>query len=205
MNSMTLPSVFENFEGDKLLWDIYSRQLRDRIVWLGSGVTPIVANGIVAQLLYLDTVDKNKDIHLYINSPGGEVTSGMAIYDTINYVAADVSTICVGMAASMAAFLLSAGTPGKRFILPNAEVLIHQPLGGHFGQASDIEIHAKHIVRLKGRLNKMLAEHTGQTVEKIKQDTDRDYIMTAEEAVKYGIADKVVVKRDKTLYDEDNA
>lgn len=200
---MVVPNIFEKHEGDRLMWDIYSRQLKDRIVWLGAEVSAPVANSIVAQLLYLDTIDKHKDIKLYINSPGGAITAGMAIYDTMNYIASDVSTICVGMAASMGAFLLAAGTKGKRYILPNAEVLIHQPLGGHSGQASDIEIHAKHIIKLKERLNRMLAENTGQKLHRIKQDTDRDYIMSAIEAKKYGIVDEVVEKRDRTEYEED--
>lgn len=200
MNYMGVPTIFEKSEGDRLMWDIYSRQLKDRIVWLGTEVNSAVANVIVAQLLYLDTLDKNKDIFLYINSPGGAITAGMAIYDTMNYVAADIHTICVGQAASMGAFLLGAGTKGKRSILPNAEVMIHQPLGGASGQASDIERHARHILKLKERLNKLMSEHTGQDLEVIERDTDRDHYMTAQEALEYGIVDHVVTKRDRSLY-----
>lgn len=195
-----MPTIYEKFEGDRLMWDLYSRQLKDRIVWLGGEVTPPLANLIVAQLLYLDTIDKNKDICLYINSPGGVISAGMAIYDTMKYVASDISTICIGQAASMGAFLLSAGTKGKRFILPNAEVMIHQPSGGAGGQASDIERQAKHILHLKSRLNKLLAAHTGQTIEAIERDTDRDSWLTAEEAVAYGLVDMVVAERNKALY-----
>jgi ATP-dependent Clp protease protease subunit len=197
---MSVPAVYEKFEGDRLMWDLYSRQLKDRIIWLGSEVTTPLANLIVAQLLYLDTLDKSKDIMMYINSPGGAITAGMAIYDTMNYVASDLSTICVGHACSMGSFLLAAGAPGKRYVLPNAEVMIHQPLGGFSGQATDIDIHAKHILNLKARLNGLLAEHTGQDLATIERDTDRDNYMTAEEAVAYGLADKVVAKRDKSLY-----
>jgi ATP-dependent Clp protease protease subunit len=197
---MSVPAIYEKFEGDRLMWDLYSRQLKDRIIWLGQEVTTQLSNLIVAQLLYLDTQDKNKDIHLYINSPGGMITAGMAIYDTMNYIASEVSTICVGHAASMGAFLLAAGAPGKRFVLPNAEVMIHQPLGGYSGQATDIEIHAKQIMRLKDRMNRLLAFHTGQELEVVARDTERDNYMTAEEAVKYGLADRVVGKRDKILY-----
>jgi ATP-dependent Clp protease protease subunit len=202
MNFMGIPNIFEKSEGDRLMWDIYSRQLKDRIVWLGSEVTPAVANAITSQLLYLDTQSKEKDIHFYINSPGGVITAGMAIYDTMNYVAADVSTICIGQAASMGAFLLGAGTPGKRFILPNAEVMIHQPLGGASGQASDIERTARHILKLKDKLNRLMAEHTGQPLEVIERDTDRDHYMTAAEALEYGIVDKILEKRDRKLYKE---
>ena len=195
-----MPTIYEKFEGDRLMWDLYSRQLKDRIIWLGGEVNTVNSNLIVAQLLYLDTVNKSKDIYLYINSPGGTISAGMAIYDTMNYVASDISTICVGQAASMGAFLLAAGAKGKRFILPNAEVMIHQPLGGAHGQASDIEIHAKHILHLKDKLNKLLSKHTGQDIEIIERDTNRDTYMTAGEAVEYGIADKIVAERDKTLY-----
>jgi len=202
MNSLVVPTIFEKYEGDRMAWDIYSRQLKDRIVWLGGEVTRPTANTIVAQLLYLDTLDKGKDIYLYINSPGGSIAAGMAIYDTMNYVACDVSTLCVGQAASMGAFLLGAGAKGKRNILPNAEVMIHQPLGGASGQASDIERQAKHILSLKVRLNRLMAEHTGQPLETIERDTDRDHYITAEEAVEYGIVDRVVTRRDKSLYEE---
>jgi ATP-dependent Clp protease protease subunit len=200
MSHLGIPSIFEKHEGNNMMWDIYSRQLKDRIIWLGAEVNSFTANAIVAQLLYLDTVDKEKDIHLYINSPGGVITSGMAIYDTMNYVAADVSTMCVGQAASMGAFLLGAGAKGKRYILPNAEVMIHQPLGGASGQASDIERTAKHIVKMKTRLNRLMSEHTGQSVEKIDIDTDRDHYMNAAEALEYGIVDKIIEKRDRSLY-----
>lgn len=200
MSHMSIPNIFEKHEGDRLMWDIYSRQLKDRIIWLGSDVNSHTANAIVAQLLYLDTLDKDKDIHLYINSPGGVITSGMAIFDTMNYIASDVSTICIGQAASMGAFLLGAGAKGKRFILPNAEVMIHQPSGGASGQATDIEITAKHILAMRTRLNKLMSEHTGQTVDKIALDTERDNFMTAQEAVDYGIVDTIVNKRDRAMY-----
>lgn len=199
---MSIPAIFEKHEGSNLMWDIYSRQLKDRIIWLGADVNSQTANAIVAQLLYLDTLDKDKDIHLYINSPGGVITSGMAIFDTMNYVAADVSTICIGQAASMGAFLLGAGAKGKRFILPNAEVMIHQPSGGASGQASDIAITAKHILTMRTRLNNLMAEHTGQSVEKIATDTERDHFMSAQEALEYGIVDKIVTKRDRSLYED---
>lgn len=199
-----IPNILEDSADGRIMWDIYSRQLKDRIIWIGSEINSVVANTVVAQLLYLDTQDKNKDIHMYINSPGGVITSGMAIYDTMNYISSDVSTICVGQAASMGAFLLCAGQKGKRFILPNAEVLIHQPLGGSSGQASDILIHANHIIKTREKLNKLMSEHTGQSLERVSKDTDRDYLMTAEEAVEYGIVDQVVLQRDKALYtDED--
>jgi ATP-dependent Clp protease protease subunit len=196
-----VPSIYEEFEGNKLMWDIYSRQLNDRIIWLGTQVSDHMANVIVAQLLFLDTKE-DKDIKLYINSPGGSVSAGMAIYDTMNYVSCDVSTICVGQAASMGAFLLSAGAKGKRFVLPSSEVMIHQPLGGYSGQATDIEIHAKHILKLKEKLNRKLSEHTGKDVETIRKDTERDNFMSAQEAVDYGLADQVITKRTKE--DEDN-
>lgn len=200
MSMLAVPTIFEKYEGDKMMWDIYSRQLRDRIIWLGTDVNDHSANLIVAQLLYLDTIDNNKDIKLYINSPGGVISAGMAIYDTMNYVASDVSTICVGQAASMGAFLLCAGAPGKRFILPNAEVMIHQPLGGTRGQASDIEIHAKHILKLREKLNALMAKHTGRDVEIIAQDTNRDNYMSAIEAVEYGLVDQIVMERNKEAY-----
>jgi ATP-dependent Clp protease protease subunit len=198
-----LPHIFEKFEGDRLMWDIYSRQLKDRIVWLGTEVDDYVANAIVAQLLYLDTMDHTKDIQLYVNSPGGVVSSGLAIYDTMNYIACDISTICIGTAASMGAFLLSAGTKGKRYILPNAEVLIHQPSGGTHGQASDINIHAEHIIKLKNKLNSLMAQHTGQSIEQIELDTDRDKILSAEEAVEYGLVDSILYKTNPALYGDD--
>lgn len=197
-----VPSIYEEFEGNRLMWDIYSRQLNDRIIWLGTQVSDHMANVIVAQLLFLDTKE-DKDIKLYINSPGGSVSAGMAIYDTMNYVSCDVSTICVGQAASMGAFLLSAGAKGKRFVLPSSEVMIHQPLGGYSGQATDIEIHAKHILKLKDKLNRKLALHTGQEIETIVRDTERDNFMSAQEAVDYGLADQVITKRTKEEDQED--
>jgi ATP-dependent Clp protease protease subunit len=166
--------------------------LKDRIIFLGSAINDAVANAIVAQLLFLDAQDPEKDIHLYINSPGGSITSGMAIYDTMQFIKADVSTICVGMAASMGAFLLTAGAKGKRFALPNSEVMIHQPLGGAEGQASDIQIRANRIIKMRDKLNHILAERSGQPFERIEKDTDRDNFMSAEEALKYGLIDKVI-------------
>ena len=197
------PVVHEEFEGRSFMWDLYSRMLRDRIIWLGSAIDDTIAGIVIAQLLYLDTHDRNKDIQLYINSPGGQVSSGLAIYDTMNYVSCDVSTICVGMAASMGSFLLSAGAPGKRFVLPNAEVMIHQPLGGARGQTSDILIHAEFMKKCRDRLNSIMAKNTGQPLEVIARDTDRDYFMTAEEAVAYGLADKVIDTRPGLDDDED--
>ena len=191
-----VPTVVENSSRGERAFDIFSRLLRERIIFLGSEIDDDVANSIVAQLLLLDSENPDKDIMLYINSPGGVITAGMAIYDTMKLIKADVSTICLGDAASMGAFLLSAGTKGKRLALPNARIMIHQPLGGAKGQATDIEIEAKEILRMKTMLSTLMAEHTGQTVEKIKQDTERDNFMTAEEALKYGLIDKVVEKAD---------
>jgi len=176
-------------------YDIYSRLLKDRIVFLGSQVNDVVANSIIAQLLFLDAQDPEKDIHLYINSPGGSITSGMAIFDTMQHIKADVSTICVGMAASMGAFLLAAGAKGKRFALPNSEVMIHQPLGGAEGQATDIEIRAKRILKMRDKLNHILAERTGQPLSRIEKDTDRDYFMSAQEAKEYGLVDQVIERK----------
>jgi ATP-dependent Clp protease, protease subunit len=187
-----IPIVVEQTNRGERSYDIYSRLLKDRIIFLGSPINDAVANLVVAQLLFLDAEDPDKDIHLYINSPGGSITAGMAIYDTMQYVKADIQTICIGMAASMGAFLLSAGTKGKRYALPNSEVMIHQPLGGAEGQATDIEIRAKRILRMRDRINQILAERTGQPLEKIEQDTDRDYFMTAEEAKEYGLIDHVI-------------
>ncbi len=189
-----VPTVVENSSRGERAFDIFSRLLRERIIFLGSEIDDDVANSIVAQLLLLDSENPDKDIMLYINSPGGVITAGMAIYDTMKLIKADVSTICLGDAASMGAFLLSAGTKGKRLALPNARIMIHQPLGGAKGQATDIEIEAKEILRMKTMLSTLMAEHTGQTVEKIKQDTERDNFMTAEEALKYGLIDKIVEK-----------
>jgi ATP-dependent Clp protease protease subunit len=173
-------------------YDIYSRLLKDRIIFLGSQINDAVANAVIAQLLFLTAQDPDKDISIYINSPGGSITSGMAIYDTMQFIKPDVSTICVGMAASMGAFLLTAGAKGKRYALPNSEVMIHQPLGGAEGQASDIEIRARRIIKLREKLNGILAERTGQPIERIDKDTDRDYFMSAQEALAYGCIDKVI-------------
>ncbi|MCM3635765.1 MULTISPECIES: ATP-dependent Clp endopeptidase proteolytic subunit ClpP [Paenibacillus] len=187
-----VPMVIEQSNRGERSYDIYSRLLKDRIIMLGSGVNDVVANSIIAQLLFLAAEDPEKDIHLYINSPGGSITAGMAIYDTMQYIKPDVSTICVGMAASMGAFLLTAGAKGKRFALPNSEVMIHQPLGGAEGQASDIAIRAKRIINMREKLNQILADRSGQPIERINQDTDRDYFMSAQEAVEYGLIDKVI-------------
>ncbi len=195
--SILVPMVVEQTNRGERSYDIYSRLLKDRVVFLGGQVNDQVADLIIAQLLFLEAEDPDKDIRLYINSPGGSVSAGMAIYDTMQYLSCDVSTICVGMAASMGAFLLAAGEKGKRFALPNSEIMIHQPLGGAQGQASDIEIHAKHILRTREKLNKILAERTGQPLSRIDQDTDRDYFMTAEEAKAYGLVDDVIVQHKK--------
>lgn len=189
-----IPMVIEQTNRGERSYDIYSRLLKDRIIFLGTPINDIVANTIIAQLLFLAADDPEKDIHLYINSPGGSITSGMAIYDTMQFIKPDVSTICIGMAASMGAFLLAAGQKGKRYALPNSEVMIHQPLGGAEGQASDIEIRAKRILKLRDKLNTILAERTGQTLKRIEKDTDRDYFMTAKESTDYGIVDKVLEK-----------
>ncbi len=191
-----VPIVIEQTNRGERSYDIYSRLLNDRIVFLGGQVEDNMANLIVAQLLYLEAQDPDKDIFLYINSPGGSITAGMAIYDTMQYVRCDISTICIGMAASMGAFLLAAGTKGKRKALPNCDVLIHQPsAGGIGGQATDIAIHAEHIMQTKKRMNRILSENTGQTIKKIETDVERDFFMTAEEAMKYGIVDEVLNKR----------
>ena len=190
-----IPTVIEQSSRGERAYDIYSRLLKDRIIMLSGQVTDGLANSIIAQLLFLDAQDSEKDIYLYINSPGGSVTAGLAIYDTMNFVKADVQTIVMGMAASMGSFLLAAGTKGKRFALPNAEVMIHQPLGGAQGQATEIEIAARHILNTRDRLNKILAERTGQPIEIIEKDTDRDNFMTAEEAKAYGLIDEVMVTR----------
>ena len=190
-----VPMVIETSGRGERAYDIYSRLLKERVVFLVGQVNDINANLIVAQLLFLESENPDKDIHLYINSPGGSVTAGMAIYDTMQFIKCDVSTLCVGQAASMGAFLLAAGTNGKRFCLPNSRVMIHQPAGGFQGQASDIEIHAKEILYLKQRLNEMLAHHTGQSVERIERDTDRDNYLSAEAAVEYGLVDKVLSNR----------
>ncbi|MCM3491212.1 ATP-dependent Clp endopeptidase proteolytic subunit ClpP [Alkalihalophilus marmarensis] len=187
-----IPTVIEQTNRGERAYDIYSRLLKDRIIMLGSAIDDNVANSIVAQLLFLQAEDPEKDISLYINSPGGSITAGMAIYDTMNFIKPKVSTICIGMAASMGAFLLAAGEPGKRLALPNSEVMIHQPLGGTRGQASDIEIHARRIIEMRETLNKILAERTGQPLEVIARDTDRDNFMTASKAKEYGLIDEVI-------------
>ncbi|OGI16313.1 MAG: ATP-dependent Clp protease proteolytic subunit [Candidatus Moranbacteria bacterium RBG_19FT_COMBO_42_6] len=187
-----IPTVIEKTRYGERAYDIYSRLLRDRIIFLGGPIDDMVANSIIAQLLFLDSQNGKEDIKLYINSPGGQVTSALAIYDTMQYVKADVSTICIGMAASGAALLLAAGAKNKRMVLPNGEVLIHQVMGGAQGQATDIDIHAKHILNVKKRLNEILAKHTGKPIEKIERDAERDYFMSAEEAKAYGIVDKII-------------
>ncbi|UXR70014.1 ATP-dependent Clp endopeptidase proteolytic subunit ClpP [Staphylococcus sp. IVB6246] len=188
-----IPTVIETTNRGERAYDIYSRLLKDRIIMLGSAIDDNVANSIVSQLLFLQAQDAEKDIYLYINSPGGSVTAGFAIYDTIQHIKPDVQTICIGMAASMGSFLLAAGAKGKRFALPNAEVMIHQPLGGAQGQATEIEIAANHILKTREKLNKILSERTGQSIEKIQKDTDRDNFLTAEEAKEYGLIDEVMV------------
>jgi len=193
--SVLVPMVVEQTNRGERSYDIYSRLLKDRIIFLGSAIDDYVANLIIAQLLFLEAEDPAKDIHIYINSPGGSITSGMAIYDTIQYIKPNVSTICVGMAASMGAFLLAAGTKGKRFALTNSEIMIHQPLGGTQGQAVEIEIHARRILKMRDTLNKILADRTGQPLEKISQDTDRDYFLSAAEAKDYGIIDEVITRK----------
>lgn len=190
-----VPMVVEQTNRGERSYDIYSRLLKDRIILLGDEVNHVTANLIVAQLLFLEAEDPDKDIMLYINSPGGSISDGMAIYDTMQYIKADVSTICMGMAASMGAFLLAGGAKGKRFALPNAEIMIHQPLGGAKGQATDIEIHAQHIIKTKAKMNQMLSENTGQPLDKVKQDVERDYFMDALQAKEYGIIDKVIELR----------
>jgi ATP-dependent Clp protease, protease subunit len=191
---MLVPIVVEQTGRGERSYDIYSRLLKDRIIFLGGGIDDNVANLVIAQLLFLEAEDPDKDIHLYINSPGGVVTAGMAIYDTMRYIKAPVSTICIGQAASMGAFLLSGGEKGKRLALTNARIMIHQPIGGFQGQATDIHIHAKEILRMKQQLNELLAEHTGQSVAKVEADTERDYFMSGEEAKSYGIIDAIVAR-----------
>ncbi len=193
--SYLIPMVVEQTNRGERSYDIYSRLLKDRIIFLGSAIDDNVANLVIAQLLFLEAENPDKDINLYINSPGGSITSGMAIYDTMQLIKPNVSTICVGMAASMGAFLLAAGEKGKRFALPNAEIMIHQPAGGAQGQATDIEIHARRILQMKENLNRILAERTGQPLSRIQSDTERDYFMSAEEAREYGIIDDVFAKR----------
>lgn len=190
-----VPIVVEQTNRGERSYDIYSRLLKDRIVFISEEINDLTANLVVAQLLFLEADDPDKDIHLYINSPGGSITAGMAIYDTMNYIKPDVSTICIGMAASMGAFLLAAGAKDKRFALPNAEIMIHQPLGGYRGQASDIKIHAERILKIRAQINKIMSERTGQPLEVIERDTDRDNFMTSEEAVQYGLIDRILVSR----------
>ncbi len=190
-----VPIVVEQTNRGERSYDIYSRLLKDRIIVLSDEVNDVTASLVVAQMLFLEAEDPDKDIQLYINSPGGSVTSGFAIYDTMQYVKPDVSTICIGMAASMGAFLLAAGAKGKRFALPNSEIMIHQPLGGARGQATDIKIHAEQIIKIKNQINRILSERTGQPLEKIERDTERDFFMSSEEAKAYGIVDEVMVRR----------
>ena len=190
-----VPYVVEQTNRGERSYDIFSRLLNDRIIFLCDEVNDATASLVVAQLLYLEAQDADKDISLYINSPGGSISAGMAIFDTMNFIKCDVSTICIGMAASMGAFLLAAGTKGKRIALPNSEIMIHQPLGGMQGQASDIKIHAEHILRIKDKMNAILAERTGQDIETIRRDTDRDNYMTAQQALEYGLIDKIIEKR----------
>lgn len=192
-----VPIVVEQTNRGERSYDIYSRLLKDRIIILGDEVNDVTASLVVAQLLFLEADDPEKDIHLYINSPGGSITSGMAIYDTMQYIRPDVSTICIGMAASMGSFLLAAGAKGKRYALPNSEIMIHQPLGGTRGQASDIKIHAERILKIRDTLNKILSERTGQPLERIEKDTDRDNFLSSEEAVVYGLIDEVLISRQK--------
>ena len=196
-----VPMVVEQSPRGERAFDIYSRLLRERIVFLGTPVSDDIASVIVAQLLFLEADDPDKDITFYINSPGGVVTAGMAIYDTMQYINCDVATLCMGQAASMGAFLLAAGAEGKRFSLPNSRIMIHQPLGGFQGQATDIDIHAKEILRMRSDLNTLLSKHTGKSIKKIEQDTERDNFMSAEEAVKYGLIDKVLVRREDAKED----
>ena len=198
-NSILIPTVIEKSSMGERAYDIYSRLLKDRIIFLGSAINDQVANATIAQLLFLENENSKKDIVMYIQSPGGHVTAGLAIYDTMQYIKPDVVTVCIGMAASMGAILLCGGAKGKRFALPNAEIMIHQPLGGVEGQATDIHIHATHIIATKKRLNQIIAKHTGQSLKQVENDTDRDRFMTAEEGVKYGIIDKIVEKRPAAL------
>src|SRR6476620_9075945 len=196
---MLVPIVIEQTNRGERAYDIYSRLLKDRIIFLGAPIDDIFANLIIAQLLFLEAEDPEKDINLYINSPGGSVTAGLGIYDTMQYVKPAINTICLGQAASMGAFLLTAGTKGKRYALPNARVMIHQPMGGFQGQATEIDIHAREILKIRERLNEIMAKHTGQPLEKISQDTERDYFMSAEEAKRYGLIDEVITRPLKSL------
>lgn len=191
-SQVLIPTVIEKTHYGERAYDIYSRLLKDRIIFLGSAIDDTIANAVIAQLLFLESQDKDRDIKLYVNSPGGSVTAGLAIYDTMQYIKPDVSTICVGMAASMGAVLLTAGEKGKRFALPNSEIMIHQVLGGVQGQATDIKIHAERILQMKESLNKIIANHSGQPLKKVTEDTERDNFMVAQDAVKYGLIDKVI-------------
>jgi len=196
---MLVPIVIEQTNRGERAYDIYSRLLKDRIIFLGAPIDDIFANLIIAQLLFLEAEDPEKDINLYINSPGGSVTAGMGIYDTMQYVKPPINTICLGQAASMGALLLAAGTKGKRFALPNARVMIHQPMGGYQGQATEIDIHAREILKIRERLNEILVKHTGQPLEKIAQDTERDYFLSADEAKRYGLIDEVISRPPKAM------
>jgi len=193
---MLIPMVIEQSSRGERAYDIYSRLLKDRIIFMGDQVVDSMANTIIAQMLFLESEDPDKDINVYINSPGGSVTAGLAIYDTMQYIKPDIATICMGQTTSMAALLLAAGTKGKRYSLPHGRVMIHQPLGGAQGQATDIDIHAREILKIRDELNDILAKHTGQDIEKIRKDTERDYFMSSEEAKEYGIIDKVISKRE---------
>ena len=192
---MIIPTVVEQTHRGERGWDIFSRLLRDRIIFLGTAIDDSVANVVIAQLLFLESDDPEKDIMIYINSPGGHVSAGLAIYDTMQYVRCDVATICMGQAASMGAFLLTAGTKGKRYALPHSRIMIHQPLGGYQGQATDIDIHAKEILRTRDTLNELWAKHSGQPIERIKQDTERDYFLSPSDSVEYGIIDEVILHK----------
>ncbi len=194
-SNFIIPTVIEQTHRGERGWDIFSRLLKDRIVFLGTAVDDTIANIVIAQMLFLESEDPDKDVMLYINSPGGLVTAGLAIYDTMQYIRCDVATICMGQASSMGAFLLAAGAKGKRYTLPNARILIHQPLGGFQGQATDIDIHAKEILRTRDRMNEILSKHTGQPLDRIKNDTERDYFMGAGEAKEYGVVDEILVKK----------
>jgi len=196
---MLVPIVIETTNRGERAYDIYSRLLKDRIIFLGAPIDDIFANLVIAQLLFLEAEDPEKDINLYVNSPGGSVTAGLGIYDTMQYVKPPINTICLGQAASMGAFLLTAGTKSKRFALPNARVMIHQPMGGFQGQATEIDIHAREILKIRERLNEIMAKHTGQPLERISQDTERDYFMSAEEAKRYGLIDEVITRPPKLL------
>ncbi len=193
---MLIPIVVEQSSRGERAYDIYSRLLKDRIIIMGEEVLDAMANTVIAQMLFLESEDPDKDINMYVNSPGGSVTAGMAIYDTMQYIKPDVATICMGQATSMAALLLAAGAEGKRYALPHSRIMIHQPLGGTQGQATDIDIHAREILKMRDTLNNILFEHTGQPIEKVRKDTERDYFMTSEEAKKYGIVDKVITTRE---------